>query len=122
MQEAKKNREEAQRLDEERAQGKKAHQSRTSGGGQSNFFQKSGSNKDQPKLVGGIFFNPVPLEELNREHNEGGNSLVNNFFTKRTQVKQDIKVEVGEAAAAKSELKPIEQGRNQDSKSDGTKE
>ena len=81
LKEAKRNREEAQKLDDERINGKKGHNSRSSHV-QASFMKP---NRDQPKLVGGIYFNPVPLEELNREHNEGGNSLVNNFFTKKTQ-------------------------------------
>ena len=93
--EAKRNREEAQKVDDERINGKKGHNSRSSNV-QPSFLQKS--NKDQPKLVGGIFFNPIPLEEVNREYNEGGNSLVNNFFTLKkshqdTSQKKAIKAE-----------------------------
>ena len=69
--EAKRNREEAQKI--EKALNSKSNNT------QPIALQKP--NRDQPKLVGGIFFNPIPLEDANREHNKDGNTIVNNFFS-----------------------------------------
>ena len=49
--------------------------------------------KDQ-KLVGGIFFNPPPLTEVNKDHDGAGNiSVTKNFFSKTVAPKDEIKDE-----------------------------
>lgn len=85
LKEAKKNREEARTHDEESKNNAKAkgHQSRLSG-------NQNQMKKESATLVGGIYFNPPSLEELNREHNDGGNSLINNSFNRLFRMKQEI--------------------------------
>ena len=42
-----------------------------------------------PKLVGGIYFNPPPLSVINKEHETGGVNQFNNFFTKKPAAKTE---------------------------------
>jgi len=40
-----------------------------------------------PKLVGGIFFNPPPLAQINKEHDGQGVNVFSSFFSKGEKVK-----------------------------------
>jgi hypothetical protein len=83
LKEAKKNRQEAERLDYEQVYKLQAGCKKT-------------SDKDRvikpkdPKLIGGIYFNPPPLSVINKEH-EGSTSVnvMSNFFA--TGIKNDKK-------------------------------
>ena len=96
LKEAKKNREEAERLDLEEINKQKAK------------FTKS-TDKDRiirprdPKLVGGIYFNPPPLSVVNKEHEGASNvNVMSNFFAGKTEnkkstvKKEELKGEVEE--------------------------
>jgi len=74
--EAKKNREEAQGLDQEQLQQMKGRCQKPSDAA------KIVRPKD-PKLVGGIHFNPPPLSTVNKEHEgQSGINVFSNFFNK----------------------------------------
>ena len=81
--EAKKNREEAQKLDKEQID-----QMREKCQKQSDK-EKIVKPKD-PKLVGGIYFNPPPLSTINKEHDgTSGVNVFSNFFNKGDKVKNE---------------------------------
>jgi hypothetical protein len=78
--EAKKNREEAQKLDDEQIERQKA-------GCQKKYDAEKVTKPKDPKLVGGIYFNPPPLSVVNKEHEGSGTvNQFNNFFTKTKSV------------------------------------
>lgn len=79
--EAKKNREEAQQLDKEAVEEMRNRCPKESD------RAKIVKPKD-PKLVGGIFFNPPPLAEINKQHDgASGVNVFSSFFTKGEKAK-----------------------------------
>ena len=108
LKEAKKNREEARKHDEDskyNAKGK-GHQSRLSG-------NQNMTKKESVKLVGGIYFNPPSLDELNREHNEGGNSLINNSFNRLFRMKQENAEKTAQDNDNTRQIKDEEEAKNE---------
>lgn len=81
--EAKKNREEAERLDKEQLE-----QMREKCQKQSD--KEKLLKPKEPKLVGGIYFNPPPLSVINKEHDgTSGINVFSNFFNKGEKVKTE---------------------------------
>ena len=84
--EAKKNKEEAYRLDQESIK-EQIKNAKTSG---REVPADQVRARDQ-KLVGGIFFNPPPLKEINKEHEgQTGVSVISNFFAKAAIAKDEV--------------------------------
>ena len=81
--EAAKNRKEAQRLDDEQIEKQKAACSKK-------YDSEKITKPKDPKLVGGIYFNPPPLSVVNKEHEGNGTvNQFNNFFTKKSVAKTE---------------------------------
>jgi len=84
--EAKKNKEEASRLDQESI--KEQIKNAKSSGREIPVDQVRA--RDQ-KLVGGIYFNPPSLKEINKEHEgQTGVSVISNFFAKAAEKKDEL--------------------------------
>jgi hypothetical protein len=83
LEEARKNREQAREIDDEQIERQKAACTKSYDAG------KVTKPKD-PKLVGGIYFNPPPLSVVNKEHEGNGTvNQFNNFFTKKSVAKTE---------------------------------
>ena len=87
IQEAKKNRKEAERLDADEVQ-------RAKGKCQKEADAHRIVKPKDPKLVGGIYFNPPPLSVVNKEHEGSGTvNVMSNFFANSSKLKIEKKEE-----------------------------
>ena len=63
--------------------------------------------------MGGIYFNPPSLDEPNREHNDGGNSLINNSFNRLFRMKQENAEKTAQDNDNTRQIKDEEEAKNE---------